>query len=113
MLLIEQNDEWLVQRRYLSDHSIRLVLTPPSRTGQARSNNNNITEEVATLNAGSDPNVLTTITSYTTKRDLTSTHRRRKRVFRTDRHDDRRVDKAAGLAAGESQDAPRGPGPAS
>jgi hypothetical protein len=23
MLLIEQNDEWLVQRRYLSDHSIR------------------------------------------------------------------------------------------
>jgi len=26
MLLIEQNDEWLVQRRYLSDHSIRLVL---------------------------------------------------------------------------------------
>ena len=28
MLLIEQNDEWLVQRRYLSDHSIRQVLSP-------------------------------------------------------------------------------------
>jgi putative transposase len=28
MLLVEQNDEWLVQRRYLSDHSIRQVLTP-------------------------------------------------------------------------------------
>jgi putative transposase len=27
MLLVEQNDEWLVQRRYLSDHSIRLVLS--------------------------------------------------------------------------------------
>ena len=29
MLLVEQNDEWLVQRRYLSDHSIRLVLSDP------------------------------------------------------------------------------------
>jgi putative transposase len=28
MLLVEQNDEWLVQRRYLSDHSIRKVLSP-------------------------------------------------------------------------------------
>ena len=28
MLLIEQNDEWLVQRRYLSEHSMRLVLSP-------------------------------------------------------------------------------------
>jgi transposase-like protein len=28
MLLLEQNDEWLVQRRYLSDHSLRQVLTP-------------------------------------------------------------------------------------
>ncbi len=27
MLLIEQNDEWLVQRRYLSEHSIQLVLS--------------------------------------------------------------------------------------
>ncbi len=28
MLLIEQNDEWLVQRRYLSDTSLRQVLSP-------------------------------------------------------------------------------------
>jgi putative transposase len=27
MLLVEQADEWLVQRRYLSEHSIRQVLT--------------------------------------------------------------------------------------
>jgi putative transposase len=50
MLLIEQNDEWLVQRRYLSDHSIRQVLSPPGGPEQARSNNNN-KEEIATLNA--------------------------------------------------------------
>jgi len=50
MLLVEQNDEWLVQRRYLSDHSIRLVLSA-KRTEDPRSNNNNH-EEVATLNAG-------------------------------------------------------------
>ena len=49
-LLSEQNDEWLVQRRYLSDHSIRLVLSA-ERTENSRSNNN-INEEVATLNAG-------------------------------------------------------------
>ncbi len=48
MLLIEQNDEWLVQRHYLSDHSIRQVLAPPGGSEQARSNNNK--EEVATLN---------------------------------------------------------------
>ena len=28
MLLLEQNDEWLVQRRYLSDHSLRQLLSP-------------------------------------------------------------------------------------
>jgi len=49
MLLIEQNDEWLVQRRYLSDHSIKLVLSPPDSPEHDRSNNNN--KEVATLNA--------------------------------------------------------------
>jgi putative transposase len=49
MLLIEQNDEWLVQRRYLSDHSIKLVLQPATGTEQDRSNNNN--KEVAELNA--------------------------------------------------------------
>jgi putative transposase len=29
MLLIEQNDEWLVQRRYVSEHSMRLILSEP------------------------------------------------------------------------------------
>jgi len=29
-LLLEQNDEWLVQRRYLSAESMALVLTEPS-----------------------------------------------------------------------------------
>jgi putative transposase len=29
-LLLEQNDEWLVQRRYLSAESMALVLTPPT-----------------------------------------------------------------------------------
>jgi putative transposase len=27
MLLLEQNDEWLVQRRYVSEHSMRLILS--------------------------------------------------------------------------------------
>jgi transposase-like protein len=49
MLLIEQNDEWLVQRRYLSDHSIRQVLSPLHGSGQDRSNNNS--KEVIELNA--------------------------------------------------------------
>ena len=49
MLLIEQNDEWLVQRRYLSDHSIRLVLSPLDRPSNARSNNTD--KEVIELNA--------------------------------------------------------------
>ncbi|HUA05976.1 MAG TPA: transposase, partial [Solirubrobacteraceae bacterium] len=47
MLLIEQNDEWLVQRRYLSDHSIRLVLAA-ERTEDPRSNNDK-SKEVPTL----------------------------------------------------------------
>jgi putative transposase len=47
MLLIEQNDEWLVQRRYLSDHSIKLVLDG-SMDQNPRSNNN---KEVTELNA--------------------------------------------------------------
>jgi hypothetical protein len=29
-LLLEQNDEWLVQRRYLSAESMALVLTEPT-----------------------------------------------------------------------------------
>jgi putative transposase len=43
MIVIEQNDEWLVGRRYLSDHSIAAVL-------QER-NNNNPDEEVLELTA--------------------------------------------------------------
>lgn len=49
MLLIEQNDECLVQRRYLSDHSIQLVLSTLDGSEQARSNNND--KEVIELNA--------------------------------------------------------------
>lgn len=48
MLLIEQNDEWLVQRRYLSDHSIRQVLQPPGSSENSRSNTD---KEVIELNA--------------------------------------------------------------
>jgi hypothetical protein len=32
MLLIEQNDEWLVARRYLSQESLALVLDPDPAT---------------------------------------------------------------------------------
>ena len=49
MLVLDQNES-LVQRRYLSDHSIRLVLSA-EQTENSRSNNNN-QEEIATLNAG-------------------------------------------------------------
>ena len=35
-LLLEQNDEWLVQRRYLSAESMALVLTDPDRPGRRR-----------------------------------------------------------------------------
>ena len=48
MLLIEQTDEWLVQRRYLSDSSMRQVLSPQHGEEQDRSNNN---KEVIELNA--------------------------------------------------------------
>jgi len=49
MLLIEQNDEWPVQRRYLSDHSIQLVLSTLDGFEQARSDDNN--KEWIELNA--------------------------------------------------------------
>ncbi len=49
MLLVEQNDEWLVQRRYLSDHSIRLVLSDAQGSEPTRRIDNNT--EVITLNA--------------------------------------------------------------
>ena len=49
MLLIEQNDEWLVQRRYLSDHSIRQrpLAARRCRASIARTTN----KEVIELNA--------------------------------------------------------------
>src|SRR5947199_5212189 len=49
MLLIEQNDEWLVQRKYLSDHSIQLVLSDAVQFENPRSNNKD--KEVIELNA--------------------------------------------------------------
>ena len=49
MLLIEQNDEWLVQRKYLSDHSIQLVLSDARQFENPRSNDKN--KEVIELNA--------------------------------------------------------------
>jgi hypothetical protein len=67
-MLIERNDEWLVQRRYLSHHSIRLVLSPLDGSEQARSNGDT---EVIELKAARAASKSPTITSYTTKRDLT------------------------------------------
>jgi len=52
MLLIEQADEWLVQRRYLSEHSIKLVLsTEPHGTEEGLTEKNNKNKEVAKLAA--------------------------------------------------------------
>jgi transposase-like protein len=52
MLLIEQADEWLVQRRYLSEHSIKLVLsTEPARTEEGLTNKTNNKKEAAELAA--------------------------------------------------------------
>ena len=36
MLLLEQNDEWLVQRRYVSEHSMRMILSEPVQVEQSR-----------------------------------------------------------------------------
>jgi transposase-like protein len=47
MLLLEQSDEWLVQRRYLSEHSIRLVLSEPDRVEE----NTPTKKEMIELNA--------------------------------------------------------------
>jgi putative transposase len=35
-LLLEQNDEWLVSRRYLSEESLQAVLTRPVEQARAR-----------------------------------------------------------------------------
>ena len=49
MLLIEQTDEWLVQRRYLSEHSIKLVLStePAQREKSVTKNNKKEAAELA------------------------------------------------------------------
>ena len=44
MLLVEQADEWLVQRRYLSEHSIKLVLSEPAQTQEIMTRQNDDTE---------------------------------------------------------------------
>ncbi len=46
-LLLEQNDEWLVQRRYLSAESMALVLTPEPAHPNAAAE----TQELARLDA--------------------------------------------------------------
>ena len=50
MLLVEQNDEWLVQRRYLSEHSIRLALSDADPTQPITTTEKN-QKEVAELAA--------------------------------------------------------------
>ena len=47
-LLNEQNDEWLVQRRYLSVESIALILAAPSSQQGSLEQQH---KQVATLNA--------------------------------------------------------------
>jgi putative transposase len=50
-LLIEQTDEWLVQRRYLSEESMRLILSPLDGTENDSLPLEKEKEEVAQLNA--------------------------------------------------------------
>ena len=64
MLLIEQNNEWLVARRYLSQESLALVLDPEPAPATRRS---------PTSQGLSSP---TTILSYTTNCDLTKCRKR-------------------------------------
>jgi hypothetical protein len=47
MLLIEQNDEWLVQRRYVSEHSMRLILSEPVQVEQPREGEKEVIELTA------------------------------------------------------------------
>ena len=42
MRLIQQNDEWLVQRRDLSEHSIRQVLSEAEQTEQVMTTNKRV-----------------------------------------------------------------------
>ena len=70
MLLLEQNDEWLVGRRYLSETSMALVL---ANTAAPPHDPNSKEDPPAhpIMTAGNPP----TITSYTTKCDLTAARR--------------------------------------
>jgi hypothetical protein len=61
MLLIEQNDEWLVSRRYLSQESLSAIPDQDDHTL-----NNEIEKEAPTLSAARGTNVSPTIPSYTT-----------------------------------------------
>ena len=73
MLCIEQNDEWLVGRRYLSAESISLVSARPDDHSHKQE------KEEAQLQAAEPPIPTTTIKatrSYTTSRDLTRTRTR-------------------------------------
>ena len=68
MLCIEQNDEWLVGRRYLSVESISEVLRfetdPPTKTDKEANESSRPEPPTASPTSGA-PN------SYTTSRDLT------------------------------------------
>jgi transposase-like protein len=48
MVLLEQNDEWLVQRRYLSEHSMRQLRVPP---GGEEAGSDQTSKEVIELDA--------------------------------------------------------------
>ena len=68
-LLSEQNDEWLVQRRYLSVESITLILAA------RRSEESTLEQpdkEVVALNAAEPPAPPTSSKRYTTTYDLTA-----------------------------------------
>ena len=47
MLLLEQNDEWLVQRRYVSEHSMRLILSEPVQAEPSREGEKEVIELTA------------------------------------------------------------------
>ena len=64
MLLVEQNDEWLVGRRYLSESSMTLVLANPPQLKTP-------TRRRCLSSPHHDRRYPPTITSYTTKCDLT------------------------------------------
>jgi hypothetical protein len=45
MLLLEQNDEWLVQRRYVSEHSMRLIISGAVQTEPSSETEKEVIEE--------------------------------------------------------------------